>query len=703
MNLFSLFAKLSLDTSEYEKGINGASNSATSFADKIGNGLATAAKIGTAALAVAATGVTALARSSIAGYAEYEQLVGGIETLFGESQGIIMQYAENAYKTAGMSANEYMNTVTSFSASLLQGLDGDTKAATEYANMAITDMADNANKMGTSIESIQWAYQGFAKQNYTMLDNLKLGYGGTQAEMARLINDSGVLGDTITVTAETVNQVSFDKMIEAIHVVQQRMGITGTTAKEAATTIQGSVYSMRAAWSNLVVGIADDTQNFDVLVNRFVESASVAASNLLPRIETVLSGIGKLITGLTPIVVEALPIFIQNVLPSVIQAAGQIVVAFVTALANSLPSLMEYGKQAVIALMSGIAEIAPALTPITKAIQWLATNFQSLIPVIAAVVGAFAAYKTVVTILNAVSTAQAALNAVMKANPIMLVITVVASLVSALITLWQTNEGFRNAVGPIWNAIKNVFVGAWNAIKTVWNQAKPFFEGIMNAIKAVFTPVANFFRSVFTAAWNSVKAAWSPFVEFFRTAWNTVKGIYDTIAGILTGDFSRAWDGIKSVFSGWGSFFKSLFDSVVNIFKNIGSVFVNVGKSIVEGIWNGIKSLADWLWGKVKDFFGGIVDGVKGMLGIHSPSKVFAGIGANMAQGVGQGWDTEYPDIDGEIKRSMDYNVNVREPKKHIMQKIDNGQSSMIVLKIDSFELARVLAPAMSKRLAFNA
>ena len=230
------------------------------------------AKATTVALGAATAGVAALAKEAIDVYAEYEQLVGGVETLFGDSAGTVMGYAENAYKTAGMSANEYMNTVTSFSASLLQGLGGDTEEAAKVANRAITDMSDNANKMGTSMTLIQNAYQGFAKQNYTMLDNLKLGYGGTQAEMARLINDSGVLGDSFTATANNINEVSFDKIIEAIGVIQDRMGITGTTALEASTTIQGSIASMKAAWQNFLGGMADPTQDFDTLVANLVDS-----------------------------------------------------------------------------------------------------------------------------------------------------------------------------------------------------------------------------------------------------------------------------------------------------------------------------------------------------------------------------------------------------------------------------------------------
>ena len=254
----------------------------------------------TAAVAAVGAGLIGVTKSAVENYAEYEQLVGGVETLFKESSDRVVEYAKNAYKTAGLSANDYLETVTSFSASLLQGLDGDTAKAAKLSDQAITDMADNANKMGTSIESIQNAYQGFAKQNYTMLDNLKLGYGGTASEMARLINDSGVLGDKITVTAKTVNSVSFDKMIEAIHVVQTELGITGTTAQEAEKTISGSLNSVKAAWSNLMTGLGDETADTEKLTENFTKALDTFIDNVKPVLKRTLQGIGATLSKFLP-------------------------------------------------------------------------------------------------------------------------------------------------------------------------------------------------------------------------------------------------------------------------------------------------------------------------------------------------------------------------------------------------------------------
>ncbi len=280
---------------------------------KIGSAVNTAVKASAAAVGAASAGVAALGTACINAYADYEQLAGGVETLFKDSAETIHSFADNAYKTAGLSANEYMETVTSFSASLLQSLDGDTEKAAAAADLAITDMADNANKMGTAMESIQYAYQGFAKQNYTMLDNLKLGYGGTKEEMQRLLAD-----------AEKLSGVKYDlssyaDVVEAIHVIQTEMGITGTTAKEASTTIQGSVASMKAAWANLMVGMADDTQNFDMLLSNFIESIGTVADNLLPRIGIVIEGMGKLVAGLAPEIASALPTLTNELLPNLVE------------------------------------------------------------------------------------------------------------------------------------------------------------------------------------------------------------------------------------------------------------------------------------------------------------------------------------------------------------------------------------------------
>lgn len=410
------------------------------FGSALKSGLAVAAKAAAAATAAAAGAVIALTKSAVENYGEYEQLVGGVETLFKDSAGTVEEYAKNAYQTAGLSANEYMETVTSFSASLLQSMGNDTAAAAEKADRAITDMSDNANKMGTDMQSIQNAYQGFAKQNYTMLDNLKLGYGGTKEEMQRLIDDANALnaaqGNYTNYTIE-----SYADIVDAIHTVQTEMGITGTTALEASTTIEGSIGAMKAAYANFVTGLGNDNADISELSSQLIQSVGTVAENVLPVIETVLKNIAEAV---------------QRDGPEMIQK-------FVSYAIEKLPEVISLGLQMVISLVKGIAQNIPQL---------------------------------VTSVLNMMATIA----------------------------------------------------------KTIWESLPDIIE---------------------------------------------------------------------------------------------------VGKNIVRGLWEGIKAMASWIGDKVSGFVGGLVDGVKGVLGIHSPSRVFAGIGQNMALGLGQGFERQMQRVSSGIQDAI--------------------------------------------------
>ena len=357
MDLFDLVAKITLDTSGYKKGIDDAEGETEKLGDKIKRGLGAVGKVVGAGVSVAATGVGILGKQAVEAYANYEQLVGGVETLFKDSSGLVQEYAANAYKTAGLSANEYMETVTGFSASLLQSLGGDTEAAAKVGDMAIRDMSDNANKMGTSMESIQNAYQGFAKQNYTMLDNLKLGYGGTKEEMERLLQDA------TAISGVEYDIDSLSDVYEAIHVIQGELDITGTTSKEASETISGSVTSMKSAWQNLVVGIADDNADFETLIGNFTESVGTAAENILPRISVALQGIGKLVEGLAPVISEAIVVLATEVLPPLLESAMTLLRSVINALLENLPQIIDTALQMVLALADGIVQYLPEIIP----------------------------------------------------------------------------------------------------------------------------------------------------------------------------------------------------------------------------------------------------------------------------------------------------------------------------------------------------
>lgn len=449
-----------------------------------------------------------------------------------------------------------MDTVTSFSASLLQSLGGDTEAAADMANVAITDMSDNANKMGTDMASIQNAYQGFAKQNYTMLDNLKLGYGGTKEEMQRLIDDANALnaaqGKYTNYSIE-----SYADIVSAIHDVQVEMGIYGTTADEASTTIQGSVSSMKAAWSNLLTGIADDNADFKTLIEQFVDSLVTVGENIIPRINIIIQGLTQLITEAS-----------QTIIPMAVQI-----------LLENLPSIVAAGMDLIIALVSGILD-----------------NIDMLIDC---------------------------------------VLEMVDVIVDKLI-----------------DNLPKLIDGGIRLIAALAN-------GLIRAIP------------------------------------NLVSKIPQIISSIVKGIIS----GIPAIF--------------------------DVGKNIVEGLWNGIKSMGSWVSGKVKDFFGGIVGGVKDFLGIHSPSKVFAGIGGFMAEGLGEGFDDQFKSVKKDIENSMDFDAGTITADANISRHYTSGSygaastswggdSGKIVMLLeqylpmlanmkvimDSGQVVGLLAPGMDEELA---
>lgn len=387
-----------------------------------------------------ASGIKSLISGAIKGYGKSEQLVGGVETLFGSSADTVIKNAENAYKTAGLYSNAYMETVTSFSASLLKSMGNDTEAASKKADQALTDMSDNANKMGSDMQSIQNAYQGFSKQNYTMLDNLKLGYGGTKEEMERLIADANALnaaqGNYTNYSIE-----NYADIVDAIHTVQTEMGITGTTALEASTTIDGSIGAMKAAYANFVTGLGDQNADIGALTGELIQTAGTVAKNVLPVIENV----------------------VKNIAETVREQGPDMITRFVAYATEKLPEVLKLGVQLIVSLVKGLAQNLPEL-----------------------------------------------------------------------------------------------------------------------------------------------------------------------LRGTL-----------------------ALVDAIISAFLDSLPDIIEVGKDIVRGLWEGIKAMASWIGDKVSGFVGGLVDGVKGVLGIHSPSRVFAGIGQNMALGLGQGFEKQMQSVTAGIQNAI--------------------------------------------------
>ena len=418
MNLFELFVKIGADVTGANEGIDGVKEKTQSLAQSIDKGLTTAAKVGTAAIGAGAAAAGALVKQAVEAFGEYEQLVGGVETLFGDAAGTVQKNAAKAFKAAGMSANDYMSTAIAFSASLIQSLGGDTAKAAEIADLAITDMSDNVNKMGTSAEMVQNAYRGFVRQNFTMLDNLALGYGGTKEEMNRLLAD-----------AERLSGVKYDisslsDIIKAIHVVQSELEITGTTAKEASTTIQGSVKSVKAAWQNLIVGVSDDNQDFDKLMDDFVDSVETAGDNMIPRVEKSLDGVAKLVEkGSEKIIPLAIQVVTRN-LPKFINAGAKIVTSIGQGITKNAPELLKAGTDALSSLIKTanvtakgvLAEVKNSAPEIVSQIKGIATEADGTIVAVGGIAGAIKALAKGDYVGAAIGGVVAAIGLIKKAS-----------------------------------------------------------------------------------------------------------------------------------------------------------------------------------------------------------------------------------------------------------------------------------------------
>lgn len=478
-NAFDLMAVLTLDSSQYDKGLDEAGENAKGLGSKIGGALKTVGKVSAGAIAAGGAAVGALTKSAVGAYADYEQLSGGVETLFKSSSDVVMKYAENAYKTAGLSANEYMETVTSFSASLLQSLNGDTAKAAETADLAITDMSDNANKMGTSMESIQNAYNGFAKQNFTMLDNLKLGYGGTKEEMERLLADAERL------SGQKFDISSYADIVEAIHVVQTEMGITGTTAKEASETISGSLGMTKSAWSNLIAGLGNGNADLGRLVDDFVDSLDKLGDNVFPIIEKVLDGIGKLLDEFIPKLAKRLPGLIQKIFPKLLTAVTNLI----KTLAKNLPQLIQ-------------TLLPPLLTALVEIGVEIVKNLPSIL------------------------------------------MSIFEAVMVTLAEMWgQLGEWFMS----MFPGLTDLFGNAWEAIKGAFATVGEFFSEIWGNITGAFTGAVEWFSGIFSDAWDAIKAPFEAIGGWFSDRWDDIKEVFRGVEGFFKGVFQVAKEVIEKI------------------------------------------------------------------------------------------------------------------------------------------------------------
>ena len=630
--------------------------------------------------------IGALTTKAIEGYAAQEQLVGGVETLFKTSSDTVVGYANDAYKTAGMSANEYMETVTSFSASLLASMNNDTAAAAEKANVAITDMSDNANKMGTDISLIQNAYNGFAKQNYTMLDNLKLGYGGTKEEMQRLLDDASKLSGI------KYDISSYSDVVDAIHVVQTEMGITGTTAKEASTTIEGSVSSMSSAWDNWVAGMADSEANFSQLTSNLVDSIVTVVGNIAPRvIETVprlVSGLGEIVeqlaTYIPQVIQELLPPLMSGVqdllntlvgmLPEMISIIGQIIPTIIDTLLTILPQLLEAGVQIITELAQGIAQALPTLLPtivtvVTNIVTMLIENIPLLITAALQLLtglaqGLVAALPVLIEALPEIITAI--INALVEGIPLIIesagdiIVALIDGIIDAIpLLIAAIPQIIAAIVTGLITGLPKILTAAGKLVMTIINKIKELPTLIPQAIAAgvekiaewganmqekggtvitgFVTKVIDIVKELPQKIWNSIVGAVTRVATWGNNMLTKAKEVMNAmVTGVVTIVKElpqKIWNSISGAISKvatWGTEVKNkavegmrnVITGIADVFKDIGSTLAGFGKNMVEGIWNGISGATRWIKDKISGWVGNVTDFLKDLFGIASPSKL---------------------------------------------------------------------------------
>lgn len=621
MNLLDLAVKITCDDQ--------ASGEVDKIGDGIKNKLGIAAKAGVAAVAAVGTATAAIGKTALDAYSNYEQLVGGIDTLFKSSSGKMQQYAANAYQTAGVSANRYMEISTSFAAALISSLGGNTEAAADMANTAITDMSDNANKMGTSLETVQEAYMSLSRGNYEMLDSLKLGYGGTKSELERLLSDA----EKFSAAQGKVRDFSVDSysdIVDAIHIVQSEMGITGTTAEEAAATIEGSVNMAKAAWGNWLAGLGNEGADMGALTDQLVGSVVTAGENIIPRVGQIMTTLGQTVADYAPEVGRYLRTALIDVMPEAVQGPMHDAFAGVDKVVGKLESVFNDNlKPAADAADSVFSAVASGVKTFGDSVNDLVLPaIDALSPAFNDFFGAIQAAQPLLEfIANTIGVGLAA--AISTAIKLFAAITeVVAFVITGFAQLYEDISGFVAGV------VNFFTVDLPNAIDTLvqWFAQLPgkIAEFLSTAITNVVAWVADM-------ASNAVSAG-SQFIS--------------GIAGFLSalpGNMASWLSGVISTVVGWVSQFASTATSAAsqfagNLIDGLASIpgkVTSIGSNIIQGMVKGVTSAAGRLIDSVKGAVNDAINAAKNLLGIHSPSRVFREIGQYTMQGAALGVDDD--------------------------------------------------------------
>lgn len=656
MDAFDLVAKLKLDSSGYEEGLQNARKGASSFGDIFKANIASdlvskgfdmavegAKKLGSS--------LVDIGKQAFDAYGSLQQNIGGVQKLYGDAANTVLKDSKEAFKTAGMSANEYMETATQFSASLIGSLNGDTQKAAEQTKLAMTAMSDNVNTFGTNAEDVTNAFKGFSKQNYTMLDNLKLGYGGTKSEMERLIKDANEWGKA-NGEASNLSIDSFSDVVTAIQQIQEKQHIAGTTAKEAGTTIQGSIGMAKAAWENLLSSLADPDGDIKGSINDLITSIFGDGTptnlgvigNALPAIETAIEGIAEALPGMLTTITDRIPEFLDEIMPNlddVMSKVGESITNLIAGIAEFIPKIIEAGGQIIKGLVSGIVIALPkvistAQSTISSFTQGITTNLPTVVAKGVQIITTLAEGisqnlpQIVETVVHVVSQLITTI-----AENLPLIIAAGVQVLQALV------EGIANSIpemiGTVITVIEAIGETIVENLPTIIESGLELLlalaQGIADNLPEMTDTIIEVITQIITVIIEHLPEIIEVGVEILIALG---KGLIDTIP-VLVADIPQIIDAIKNAFLDidWGA----------------------VGSNIIDGIKNGISSAAGRIADAAREAARKALDAAKDFLGIHSPSTVFRDqIGKYMALGMAEGFEDNIP-VD-DMQNSLDGMVN---------------------------------------------
>ena len=610
MNLFELFVKVGIKDE--------ASSKLGTLTSKLGNGLKTAAKVGVAAVSAASAGIVALTKQAVESYAEFEQLSGGAELMFGDAYNYVMERSQEAYKNVQMSQNEYLQQVNGFATGLKTALGGNEQAAAELADKIITAEADIIAATGNTQENVQNAFNGIMRSNFTMLDNLQIGITPTKEGFQEVIDKVNEWNET-NGKATDYQMGNLADMQSALVDYIDMVGYAGYAHDEAQNTISGSIATTKSAWSNLVTGLANDNANIDKLIGNFVESVGNTFTQILPKVKTALSGAGQLVGKIVPQIIEEIPSLINENLPVILESALGIIEALVSGLSDNSEMLADSAILVLTTLATALLENLPELiTATVELIAALANGLSEQLPTLLPV-----ALDAVLTIVGAL----------IENTPLLLEAGI--SLILGLI------EGILSCLELLAETAKETFDKFKDTIK---EKLSEMVEQGRNAVSEFISGIRNKFSELVQTG-----------TEVFQKVRDAVKNKVSEISTQGKDLITNFVSGVKSLFSRLTSAGSEIISTVKSAISSRVSEFFSIGSNIVEGVWQGIQNAIGWFTSSVSSFFSGIVDDVKSTLGIASPSKVFAQIGRFMAEGLGIGWDSEIGNIQKDIEDSLDF------------------------------------------------